>query len=98
MVVIQKEKAPKVDNYKLRKERESERRKLNTAFKRCEENIEKTENLIAETQAEIENPENSADYEKIIELTAKLDELNNSLEQLYEDWENIQLKIAEYEE
>jgi len=97
-VVIQKEKAPKVDNYKLRKERESERRKLNTAFKRCEENIEKTENLIAETQAEIENPENSADYEKIIELTAKLDELNNSLEQLYEDWENIQLKIAEYEE
>ncbi len=97
-VVIQKEKAPKVDNYKLRKERESEKRKLNTAFKRCEENIEKTENLIAETQAEIENPENSADYEKIIELTAKLDELNNSLEQLYEDWENIQLKIAEYEE
>ena len=97
-VVIQKEKAPKVDNYKLRKERESEKRKLNTAFKRCEENIEKTENLIAETQAEIENPETSADYEKIIELTAKLDELNNSLEQLYEDWENIQLKIAEYEE
>ncbi|MBQ3497630.1 MAG: ABC-F family ATP-binding cassette domain-containing protein [Clostridia bacterium] len=97
-VVIQKEKAPKVDNYKLRKERESEKRKLNTAFKRCEENIEKTENLIAETQAEIENPENSADYEKIIELTAKLDELNNSLEQLYEDWESIQLKIAEYEE
>ena len=35
---------------------------------------------------------------KAIELTAKLDELNNSLEQLYEDWENIQLKIAEYEE
>lgn len=97
-VVIQKEKAPKVDNYKLRKERESEKRKLNTAFKRCEENIEKTEDLIAETQAEIENPETSADYEKIIELTAKLDELNNSLEQLYEDWENIQLKIAEYEE
>ncbi len=97
-VVIQKEKAPKVDNYKLRKERESEKRKLNTAFKRCEENIEKTENLIADTQAEIENPENSADYEKIIELTAKLDELNNSLEKLYEDWENIQLKIAEYEE
>ena len=96
--MIQKEKAPKVDNYKLRKERESEKRKLNTAFKRCEENIEKTENLIAETQAEIENPETSADYEKIIELTAKLDELNNSLEQLYEDWENIQLKIAEYEE
>ncbi len=97
-VVIQKEKVPKVDNYKLRKERESEKRKLNTAFKRCEENIEKTENLIAETQAEIENPENSADYEKIIELTAKLDELNNFLEKLYEDWENIQLKIAEYEE
>lgn len=97
-VVIQKEKVPKVDNYKLRKERESEKRKLNTAFKRCEENIEKTENLIAETQVEIENPETSADYEKIIELTAKLDELNNSLEQLYEDWENIQLKIAEYEE
>ncbi len=97
-VTVHKEKAPKVDNYKLRKERESEKRKLNTAFKRCEENIEKTENLIAETQAEIENPENSADYEKIIELTAKLDELNNSLEHLYEDWENIQLKIAEYEE
>ncbi len=97
-VTVHKEKAPKVDNYKLRKERESEKRKLNTAFKRCEENIEKTENLISETQSEIENPETAADYEKIIKLTAKLDELNNSLEQLYEDWENIQLKIAEYEE
>lgn len=97
-VTVQKEKTPKVDNYKLRKERESEKRKLNTAFKRCEENIEKTESLIAETQAEIENPEAAADYEKIIELTAKLDELNKSLEQLYEDWENIQLKLAEYEE
>ncbi len=97
-VRVEKEKtAPKTDNYKLRKERESEKRKLNTAFKRCEENIENTEKQISETQAEIENPEIAADYEKIIALTAKLEELNTSLEQLYEDWENIQLKLAEYE-
>ena len=98
-VKVQKEKvAPKVDNYKLRKERESEKRKLGTAFKRCEEKIEETENLITQTQAEIETPEAAADYEKIMSLTAKLDELNNLLEQLYEDWESIQLKLAEYEE
>ena len=98
-VKVQKEKAaPKVDSYKLRKERESEKRKLGTAFKRCEEKIEKTENLLSETQAEIENPDSAADYEKIMALTEKLDELNNTLEQLYEDWENIQLRLAELEE
>ena len=97
-VKVEKEKAaPKVDNYKLRKERESEKRKLNTAFKRCEENIENTETLINETQAELESPETTADYEKIMALTAQLEELNIKLEQLYEDWENIQLRLAEYE-
>ncbi|MBQ5824599.1 MAG: ABC-F family ATP-binding cassette domain-containing protein [Clostridia bacterium] len=94
---VKEKTAPKVDNYKLRKERESEKRKLNTAFRRCEENIENTEKLINETQAELENPETSADYEKIMALTTKLEELNTSLEQLYEDWENIQLRLAEFE-
>ena len=98
-VKVEKEKtAPKVDNYKLRKERESEKRKLNTAFRRCEENIENTEQLINETQAELETPEAAADYEKIMALTTQLEELNTKLEQLYDEWENIQLKLAEYEE
>lgn len=97
-VKVQKEKsAPKVDNYKLRKERESEKRKLGTAFRKCEEKIEETERLISETQTEIENPETAADYERIIELTARLDELNISLEELYDEWENIQLRLAEFE-
>ncbi len=84
---IPKEKKEKKPNeYQLRKERESLERKKNTRIKRLEEEINLTENEKNEVQALIENPEITADYEKLIELTNKLDELTIRQEELYEEW------------
>lgn len=79
-----KEKKP--NEYQLRKERESQERKKKTRIKRLEEEIENTENEKNEVQAILELPETSADYEKLMELTNKLDELTKRQEELYEEW------------
>ena len=81
---IKKEKKP--NEYQLRKERESLERKKKTRIKRLEEEIENTENEKNEIQEILELPETSADYEKLMELTNKLDELTKKQEELYDEW------------
>ena len=81
---IKKEKKP--NEYQLRKERESLERKKKTRIKRLEEEIENTENEKNEVQEILELPETSADYEKLMELTNKLDELTKKQEELYDEW------------
>lgn len=81
---VKQEKKP--NEYQLRKERESLERKRKTRIKRLEEEIETTENERNEVQSILELPETAADYEKLLELTAKLEELNQKQETLYEEW------------
>lgn len=81
---VKAEKKP--NEYQLRKERESLERKRKTRIKRLEEEIENTENERNEVQRILELPETAADYEKLLELTAKLEELNQKQETLYEEW------------
>ena len=83
---VEEKKEKKPNEYQLRKEKESQERKRKTRIKRLEEEIENTENEKNEVQALIESPEVSADYEKIMELTKKLDELITHQEELYEEW------------
>ncbi len=82
------------DSYKQRKLKESERRKLSAACRRAEADIAKTEEEIEAAQAELGKPETSADYEMVIELTEKIDELNLQLEALMEEWESLQEQLA----
>ena len=58
---------PKVNDYKLKKERQSNLRKLNTLLKRLEEEIEETENEIGEYESEL----SGAEYEKLMEYLLK---------------------------
>lgn len=88
-------KEQKEDGYKQRKLKESERRKLSAACRRVEADIAKTEEEIDLSQAELEKPEASANYEMVIELTAKIDELNLKLEALIEEWEKLQEQLDE---
>lgn len=88
-------KEQKEDGYKQRKLKESERRKLSAACRRVEADIAKTEEEIDLSQAELEKPEVSANYEMVIELTAKIDELNLKLEALIEEWEKLQEQLDE---
>ena len=88
------EKAPKEkkpNEYQLKKERQSALRKAKTRLKKCEEEIEEAEN---ET-ALIEEKMQSADYEELMELTHRLDELTELKEKLYEEWENLSEQLTE---
>lgn len=82
---------PKINDYKLKKERQSSLRKLNTALKRCERDIEDTEETIANTQQELEG----ADYERLMQLTRDLSDLTAKRDSLYEEWEKINSDIDE---
>ena len=86
-VEIKTEKKEKKPNeYQLRKERESLERKKKTRIKRLEEEIEAAENEKDQIQAQLEAPETTADYELLMELTNKLDELTKTQENLYDEW------------
>lgn len=86
------------EDYKRRKERESELRRTITAIKRCEERINELDGLIVETNGELSSPETAADYAKVLELTEKLESLNNEQTEqmlLWEELENTKSKLEE---
>ncbi len=85
---------PKVNEYKLKKERQSNLRKLNTLQKKIEEEIEETESKISLTEEEL----SSAPYEELLKLTAELDELTNKRDALYEQWEEVSSQLLELED
>lgn len=87
----------KVNLYKLRKERDSEMNKLKGRIKRAEEEIDRLDGEISATNEALSSPEASADYEKIIELTQKLEELTEAQLEAMDEWENMNSRYAELE-
>lgn len=90
---IREQKKPKVNLYVLRKEAESEKRKLNTALKKCESQIEETEEKIERINSDMSDPEISSDYENIMKLTVQLEDETQKLDGLYELWDQLHEKI-----
>ena len=88
-----KEEKPKINDYKLKKERQSKLRKLNTLVKRLEEEIDTAEEQISKTQESM----NTADYTELMELTARLDELSSHRDSLYAQWEQASEELNELE-
>lgn len=81
---------PKQNDYKLRKERESERRKLMGRISRCEQEISALDEKTASLNAQLEQPQVAADYAKVLELTQQLAALHEKQEALYAEWEKMQ--------
>ena len=81
---------PKQNDYKLRKERESERRKLAGRISRCEQEITAADAEAAALNMQLEQPEIAADYAKVLELTQQLAALHEKQEALYAQWEQMQ--------
>ena len=85
---------PKTNDYKLKKERQSNLRKLNTKLKKLEGEIEDTEREIDEFEQKL----STASYEELMEYTSKIDSLSTHRDELYEQWEETSLELAELEE
>ncbi len=97
-----KEKPKKAENkvnlYKLRKERDSEMNRLKGKIKRTEEEIDRLDGEITEINGILSSPESAADYEKIIELTRKLEELTETQLGIMDEWEQMNSRLTELEE
>ena len=93
-----KKSAPKVNDYKLRKERESEINRLKGKISRGEAKIDELDSEISELNAALSTPDVSSDYEKITEYTEKINALSAEQEQLMSEWEAWNTRLAELTE
>ena len=73
-------------DYKRRKEMQSDIRKLNTRVQRAEKRIEELEAEIADVNAQMQDPEAAGDYEKVAELSERLGALQTELDEQTEEW------------
>lgn len=92
------EKPKKSENaldYKQRKERESERRKLNTRISNAEKRIEE---LDAEINAKTEELSMITDYQKAMELSEDLDRLRLEQEAAMEEWETASALLEGFDD
>jgi ATP-binding cassette subfamily F protein 3 len=86
-------KSPKENDYKLRKERESTIRRLQTAVRRAEERVGELEEEIDSVNAQLNDPAVAADYARLTELTERLTECNRLLEETMTQWEQSQQQL-----
>ncbi len=77
------------NDYFLQKQRQSDERKRQTKIRKAEEEIERLDNEIEEMQQLLSSEEVVADYEKLIELTNKLEQLQAEQEEQYQIWEQL---------
>ena len=83
---------PKVNDYKLKKERQSNYRKLNTLLKKLEIEIDDIETEISSTEEKLTD----APYEELMRLTETLDEITQKRDELYEKWEETSARLEEF--
>lgn len=87
-----------VNDYKLKKEIQSNIRKAKTRVSRLEEEIERLEAETAELEQSLQSEEVTGDYEKLMSQTAKLDELNAELENKLDEWEKANEQLNSLQE
>ena len=86
-----KDKKEKTQNdYFLQKQKQSEERKRQTKLKKAEAEIERLDEEIAKTQELLSSEEVAADYEKLMELSNLLEDLQKQQEEQYEIWEELE--------
>ena len=94
---LQKEIKPKANEYRLKKEYESNIRRLKGAISRCEKEIEDNENAVSAKEEELSMPENASSYERIAEISNELEKLKDKQNELFEKWEELQKQLEEAE-
>lgn len=89
--VAKKKEEKKPNDYKLKKERQSQLRKMKTRLAKCEQEIEKAESIIDEINEKL----SSSEYEELMALTSQLEAENKKRDGLYEEWERLSLDLTE---
>lgn len=77
------------NNYKERKEQEAAKRKIENRIKKIETEMDLLNTKLSELQNLSETPEYATDYQKAMEITNEIEELNEKIARLYEEWENL---------
>ena len=86
-----KDKKEKTQNdYFLQKQKQSEERKRQTKLKKAEAEIERLDEEVGKTQELLSSEEVAADYEKLMELSKHLEDLQKQQEEQYEIWEELE--------
>jgi len=94
---ITTEEKPKVNEYKLRKEQQSNLRKLKTRIRKCEEEMESLDNNIEQVQAQLSDQTIASNFDRLVELTNTLEEYQQRQNYIYEEWESLQIEAEEME-
>ena len=79
-------------SYKQRKERESERRRLNTAISRAEQESDRLDKLVNEKAAQLAE---LTDYQQAMALSEEIEALRVEQEKAMEQWEAASLALEE---
>ena len=75
------------------KEKLREERRLQRGLAKVEEEIENREKQIREIEEVLADPEHYADAEKVMSLSKELEQLQDELAKLYEEWEELVSKV-----
>lgn len=89
---------PKVNLYKLRKEREANLRKKRTALSRLESQIEENDQQIKTLEQQLEDPEFAADYEAVVAASQEISGLHQKAEDLLMEWTQLSEELEALEE
>ncbi|HEX3038966.1 MAG TPA: ABC-F family ATP-binding cassette domain-containing protein [Caproiciproducens sp.] len=96
MAVQAAEKEPvKINEYKLQKEAEAAIRKEKAELKRLEAQIEEAEKEKDRLENELSNPETASNYEAAVEITEKIEALNQKSDELFQRWSVLAQKYEE---
>ena len=88
---------PKVNLYKLRKERESELRKKRSALSRLEQEIEENDRSRKALEQRLEQPEIAADYEAVTQTSQEIGKLQEVAEGLLLRWTELSEELEALE-
>ena len=82
-------------DWKAQKEAQAKRRKLESALKKCEEEIAKLEARDSEINELLADPSIGTDLAKLRKLTDEQTEIQDKLAALYDEWENVSSELEE---
>ncbi len=93
--VTSAEQSKKSSNSSQKRENAAERRRVSAQLRQIEQQIAQTEQEAAAAKDQLELPETAADYEMVMELSQRIEELDGRLLDLMTQWEDLQSALDE---